>query len=105
MGILVVNLIFNLVKSILIVISVLIIYSLLMISVESKNFEIAVIRMVGLEKNGIIWLVIFQSFLYVIPAILFGFTFAIFILSQISIIFEAQYKIKIDKLPSLESSL
>ena len=58
MGILVVNLIFNLVKSILIVISILIIYSLLMVSVESKNFEIAVIRMVGLEKNGIIWLVI-----------------------------------------------
>lgn len=48
MGILVVNLIFNMVKSILIVISVLIIYSLLMVSVEQKNFEIAVIRMVGL---------------------------------------------------------
>jgi ABC-type antimicrobial peptide transport system permease subunit len=48
MGILVVNLIFNMVKTILIVISVLIIYSLLMVSVEQKNFEIAVIRMVGL---------------------------------------------------------
>ena len=48
MGIIVVNLIFNMVKSILIVISVLIIYSLLMVSVEQKNFEIAVIRMVGL---------------------------------------------------------
>ena len=58
MGILIINMIFNMVKSILILISVLIIYSLLMISVESKNFEIAVIRMVGLEKSGIIWLVI-----------------------------------------------
>ena len=48
MGILVVNLIFNMVKTILIVISVLIIYSLLIVSVEQKNFEIAVIRMVGL---------------------------------------------------------
>ena len=58
MGILIVNLIFNLVKSLLIIISVLIIYSLLMVSVESKNFEIAVIRMVGLQKGGIIGLVI-----------------------------------------------
>jgi len=48
MGILIVNLIFNMVKSVLIVISILIIYSLLMVSVEQKNFEIAVIRMVGL---------------------------------------------------------
>jgi len=58
MGILIVNLIFNLVKSVLIVISILIIYSLLMVSIESKNFEIAVIRMVGLEKGGVIWLVV-----------------------------------------------
>ena len=104
MGILIINLIFNLVKSILIVISILIIYSLLMVSVESKNFEIAVIRMVGLEKNGIIWLVVCQSFLYVIPAIFTAFTLGILILSQISNIFETQYKIKIDKIPSLDSS-
>jgi len=58
MGILVVTLIFNLIKSLLIIISVLIIYSLLMVSIESKNFEIAVIRMVGLEKTGIIMLII-----------------------------------------------
>ena len=48
MGILIVNLIFNLVKSVLVVVSVLIIYSLLMVSIEQKNFEIAVIRTVGL---------------------------------------------------------
>ena len=48
MGILIVNLIFNLVKSLLVLISILIIYSLLMVSIESKYFEIAVIRMVGL---------------------------------------------------------
>ena len=73
MGILIVNLIFNMVKSILVVVSVLIIYSLLMVSVEQKNFEIAVIRTVGLQKRGIIWLVICQSFLYVIPAMICAF--------------------------------
>lgn len=58
MGILVVQLIFNLIKSLLVIISVLIIYSLLMVSIESKNFEIAVIRMVGLQKSGIILLIV-----------------------------------------------
>jgi ABC-type antimicrobial peptide transport system permease subunit len=105
MGILIVNLIFNLVKSLLIIISVLIIYSLLMVSVESKNFEIAVIRMVGLQRGGIIGLVICQSFLYVIPAIIFAFSLCIVCLSKASVHFEAEYKVKIDKLPSFESSL
>lgn len=104
MGILIVNLIFNLVKSVLIVISILIIYSLLMVSIESKNFEIAVIRMVGLEKGGVIWLVVCQSFLYVVPAIASGFTLTVLILSKLSQVFEASYKIKIDSLPSMESS-
>ena len=58
MGILIVTLIFNLIKSLLVLISVLIIYSLLMVSIESKNFEIAVVRMVGLQKTGIIGLII-----------------------------------------------
>jgi len=58
MGILVVTLIFNLIKTLLIVISILIIYSLLMVSIEAKNFEIAVIRMIGLEKTGIIVLIV-----------------------------------------------
>jgi hypothetical protein len=46
-GILVVNLIFNLVKAILVVISVLIINSLVLASVESKSFELCVFRMIG----------------------------------------------------------
>ena len=58
MGILIVNLIFNIVKALLVLVSVLIIYSLLMRSIESKSFEIAVIRMVGLHKGGIIGLII-----------------------------------------------
>jgi len=38
--------------------SVLLIYSLLMLSVESKSFEFGVMRMVGLSKDNIIILVI-----------------------------------------------
>ena len=105
MGILVVNLIFNLVKTLLIIISVLIIYALLMLSIESKNFEIAVIRMVGLQKGGIIGLVVCQSFLYVLPAMAAAFVVCVFCLSKASVFFEDQYKIKIDKIPSFDSAI
>jgi len=44
------GLIFNIVVILFIVISVLLIYSLLMISVETKSFENGVLRLVGLSK-------------------------------------------------------
>lgn len=105
MGILIVNYIFTIVKTLLVVISVLIIYSLLMISVESKNFEIAVIRMVGMNKASIIGLVVCQSFLYVIPAMILAFGVSIIILGEASKYFEANYKVKIDRIPGLDSCL
>ena len=88
-GILIVNLIFNLVKSALIIISIMIIYTLLMLSIEQKNFEVAVIRMVGLKELGIIGLVICQAFLYVLPAMGLAFASCIGILTYASPILEA----------------
>ena len=61
--------------------------------------------MVGLQKGGVIGLVIFQAFLYVIPAMSLAFLSCTAILTYISPIFEAQYNVKIDQYPSLESSL
>ena len=80
MGILVVTLIFNLIKALLIVISILIIYSLLMVSIEAKNFEMAVTRMVGMSKNGVICLIVCQSFMYVIPALMASFGICVLVL-------------------------
>lgn len=48
MGILIVRMVFHLVKIVLVAICVMIIYSLLLLSVESKYFEMAVTRMLGL---------------------------------------------------------
>ena len=67
------QLIFNMVMLLLFMISVLLIYSLLMLSVESKSFELGVMRMVGLSKINVIFLVIFQSFMFVVPSIITGF--------------------------------
>ena len=96
--------IFNLVKTLFIAISVLIIYSLLMVSVESKTFETAVIRMLGLQAPGVIGLVVFQALLYVIPAMVCAFFASILLLQQASIFFEENYKVTIDPIPSLVST-
>lgn len=74
----------------------LIVFSLLLISVQSKTFEIAVIRMVGLKKEGIIALILCQSFMYVIPALILAFVVCLIALKYLSLIFYKEYKIKID---------
>ncbi len=53
-----VTIIFDLVVILLVVISVLLIYSLLVINVETKAFEIGVQRMVGMTKLGLIVMVL-----------------------------------------------
>lgn len=57
-AILFLGLIFNVIIVLFIILSVLLIYSLLMISVETKTFEFGVMRMVGLSKSGIINMII-----------------------------------------------
>lgn len=53
-----------------VVISVLLIYSLLMISVETKTFENGVFRMLGLSKGNCISMILIQSFMFVVPSII-----------------------------------
>jgi ABC-type antimicrobial peptide transport system permease subunit len=48
------GLIFDLIVTLFVVIAVLLIYSLLMVSVETKTFQVGVLRMVGMTKIGII---------------------------------------------------
>jgi ABC-type lipoprotein release transport system permease subunit len=52
------HLVFNLVLVLMFTISILLIYSLLMLSVESKSFDLGVMRMVGLAKYNVMILVI-----------------------------------------------
>ena len=57
MMILYIGLVANLVVILFVIIAVLLIYSLLMISVEKKTFEFGVMRLAGLSKNGLIALI------------------------------------------------
>ena len=57
MLILFIGLVANLVVILFVIIAVLLIYSLLMISIEKKTFEFGVMRLAGLSKNGLIALI------------------------------------------------
>jgi ABC-type antimicrobial peptide transport system permease subunit len=56
-GILFFHLIFNIVELIFILISILLIYSLLLIRLETKTLEIGIMRMVGTSKSGLVLMI------------------------------------------------
>ena len=97
------QLIFNLVMILLFMISILLIYSLLMLSVESKSFELGVMRMVGLSKNNVMVLVILQSFMFVIPSIITGFAVSLTLLQVAKYYAETTFQMDFEAIPSLMS--
>lgn len=56
-AVLLIGLVFNVILLVFVVISVLLIYSLLMIGVETKASETGIMRMVGTNKAGLILMV------------------------------------------------
>lgn len=57
-GSLLLGLLFGIIIILFVVVSVLLIYSLLMISVENKTFETGVLRLLGLSKANCIQMII-----------------------------------------------
>lgn len=76
-AILLFNLIFRVVISIFILISIMLIYSLLMIGIDTKTLEMGILRMVGISKIGLTLMIFLQSIMFVIPAIILGFSLSI----------------------------
>ena len=66
------GLILNIVILILLVLSILLIYSLLIVNVETRMFEMGVLRMIGTPRAGVIHLLLIQSFFYAIPSWIVG---------------------------------
>ena len=100
-AILFLGLIFDIIILLFIILSVLLVYSLLMISVESKTFEFGVMRMVGLSKTGIIIMIILQSFMFVLPALIFGFILSFPTLNVVySILFTSDMGVDTTPVPS-----
>ena len=68
-----IGLIFDIVLVMFVIVSVLLIYSLLMISIETKTHEIGIMRLVGLSKPGFIGMILIQSTCFVIPSLFSAF--------------------------------
>ena len=96
-----IGLIFDVVLIILVVVSIMLIYSLLLVSVETRTFEIGVMRLVGLTKCGIVTMILTQAMMFVLPAVILGFSLAFPI---IYVIFKHVYSDNIHYMPPLVPS-
>ena len=72
-GILMIGLIFDIMLIMFVMISVLLIYSLLMINIETKTFEIGVMRLTGLSSGGFVAMIFVQSVMFVLPSLIAAF--------------------------------
>ena len=73
LGILLLGLIFDIMLIQFIIISVLLIYSLLMITIETKTFDIGVMRMLGLNSGGFVSMIFIQAVMFVLPSLVCAF--------------------------------
>ena len=69
-AILIIGIIFNILIIMFIMISILLIYSLLMITTETKTFDIGIMRLLGLNSRGFVAMILTQAILFVIPSII-----------------------------------
>ncbi|KAI9184080.1 hypothetical protein H9P43_003133 [Blastocladiella emersonii ATCC 22665] len=67
-----VNLIMSLIIIILAGLSAFLVYCLLMVSVETRTFELAILRMVGMQRPTVLMLILAQAMSYSIPALVVG---------------------------------
>jgi len=88
MGAIFLRIILNLVVILLSVISTFLIYSLLTISVETRTFELGILRILGTNKFGLGFLVIVQAMLFVLPAFFLAILLSFPALAMISSTFE-----------------
>ena len=56
-----------------IIVAVLLIYSLLSITIETKTFDTGVMRLLGLSSGGFICLIFTQALMFVLPSLILGF--------------------------------
>ena len=96
-----IGLIFDILLIIFIVVAILLIYSLLLISVETKTFEIGVMRLVGLTKLGFVSMILTQAGLFVFPAVLMAFILSF---PLIYFLYASLFDSSLDYMPSVVPS-
>jgi ABC-type antimicrobial peptide transport system permease subunit len=92
------GLVLNIITFVLLFLSVLLIYSLLMISVETRQHEMGVLRMVGARRHTVVALLLMQSFAYALPGWVLGLAVAQVCSSIVAAFFEAETSAALDPL-------
>jgi ABC-type antimicrobial peptide transport system permease subunit len=72
-AIVMISMIFDVIVVIFVIVSCILIYSMLMINVDTKTFENGIMRMVGLTKKGFCFVILVQANLFVIPSVICAF--------------------------------
>ena len=67
------NNVFTAVMFLLILLSILLIYSLMNSNLEEKNYEFGMLRVLGMKKNSLVFLLSLQSLFFAIPGLALGF--------------------------------
>jgi len=105
-AIMLIGLTFSVINIIFIILSSLLIYSLLMITVETKDFENGILRLVGLSKLAYSCMILLQAVSFVLPSIILGFAVSPLCLWALnSFLFSADMGIKHSYFPSGMASL
>ena len=68
-----IGLVFNILIIMFVIISVLLIYSLLMITTETKTFDTGIMRLLGLSSSGFVAMILTQAVMFVIPSIVLAY--------------------------------
>uniref|UniRef100_A0A0G4G8H5 ABC3 transporter permease C-terminal domain-containing protein n=1 Tax=Chromera velia CCMP2878 TaxID=1169474 RepID=A0A0G4G8H5_9ALVE len=71
-----VGLILNVILFVMFLLSIVLIYSLLIISVEASTYKLGILRMLGFNRQNLVELIIVQAAAFVVPALLLGFVIA-----------------------------
>jgi len=90
----------SLILAILFILGTILIYNILLVSVETKTFEFGVIRMIGLSKTGIAQLIFVQALSFAVPAIILGLIASVPLLMYIGNILESKLSTPIPISPS-----
>ncbi|KAJ3148485.1 hypothetical protein HDU86_007415 [Geranomyces michiganensis] len=70
------SLITSIVVALFVGLSCFLIYNLLMVSVETKTFELGILRMIGQTRGGVVAMILMQAATYAVPAWAIGLTVA-----------------------------
>eukprot|EP01028_Stygiella_incarcerata_P008990 TRINITY_DN40584_c0_g1_i1.p1 TRINITY_DN40584_c0_g1~~TRINITY_DN40584_c0_g1_i1.p1 ORF type:complete len:1002 (-),score=203.36 TRINITY_DN40584_c0_g1_i1:2080-5085(-) len=85
--------------------SIILIYSLLMIHVETKTFELGILRMIGMSRLSLVEMVMIHAFLYSIPAWIIGLGLAELLAIAYANAISSALDVEIDKHLTLEAIL